>query len=389
MIWQIMLKTIALILKFYKNRVKTMINSSSYTFIILSISTGLLSLLSSVGIFISLIIQRRVDRLQEILEEFINLSYRNETNLTSLMYNFIEKYQMHYMFPQKPLKLITQYIDCSIIFVSLLWAGSLLIHYKPPFSPLLFLQISPLIIGIYTSFFFRKLLRDTINLENPLLETIVPAPTKLRSISYLSHFINISVKSILQQARLTLHLSWEKDEQKGKKINVLLKQELSFDDFFYFLLLSNEEKPCFISFGELSFCFPPDKITGKPVPAQRNINVPLGHFHYNDLPEKLTAEFLVFTQGEKYPIQYDYQLTQGTNFLSSQSSPQVNVNHQIVYTFEEEKIKILSCEANIPFLRELNPFFHLNCQRYYINNLAQMAPDNLHLSTCNEETFID
>ncbi len=366
-----------------------MINSSSYVFIILSIATGLLTLLSSVGIFISLIIQRRVDRLQEILEEFINLSYRNETNLTGLMYNLIEKYQMHYIFPQKPLKLITQYIDCSIFFVSLLWAGSLLANYQPPFSPWLFIQIFPLIIGIFTSFFFRILLRDTINQENPLLETIVPAPTKLRSISYLSHFINVSVKSILQQARLSLHLSWEKDEQNKKKINVLLKQELSFDDFFYFLLLSYEEKPCFVSFGELHFRFPPDHITGKPVPAQRNINIPLGHFHFNDLPEKLTAEFLVFTQGEKYPVQYNYQLTQGTNFLSSQSNPQVNVNHQIVYTFAKKKIKILSCEANIPFLKEFNPFFYLNGERYYINTLEHMAPDNLQLRTCTEEIFID
>ena len=65
----------------------------------MAISGGLLTLLGSVGIFISLIIQRRLDRLQDTLEG-ISLSYRSETNLTGLMYNLIEKYQMHYMVPR-------------------------------------------------------------------------------------------------------------------------------------------------------------------------------------------------------------------------------------------------------------------------------------------------
>ena len=46
-----------------------MLQKEQYLFIIISIGTGLLSLLGSVGIFISLIVQRKVERLQAILEE--------------------------------------------------------------------------------------------------------------------------------------------------------------------------------------------------------------------------------------------------------------------------------------------------------------------------------
>jgi hypothetical protein len=55
---------------------------NSYFFIILNITSGLLSLLGAVGIFISLIIQRRVGQLQDIIEELLDLSYEEGTNNT-------------------------------------------------------------------------------------------------------------------------------------------------------------------------------------------------------------------------------------------------------------------------------------------------------------------
>lgn len=358
-----------------------------YPYVMLAVASGLLTLLGSVGIFISLIVQRRLERLQDVLEEFINLSYRSEINLTGKMYNLIEKYQMHYIFPQNPRRMILRYIDLNIIFILVIWVGLLFLYYEPPFSPEIILRSLPLIIGIYATLFFRQLLRSTINLENPLLDSIIPAPTKLRSISFLSRFVNLSVKSVLKQARLTLLV--KAGTRDSHKLKVLLKEELSFDDFFYFLLISEGETPCFVSFGEISFHFPPDPVTGKPAPVRRNVNVPLGEFTLSRFPEELKAQFLVFTKGEKHPIQYVYLLSQGTSYLSPNSEPDITVNHQIIYTIKNDMVEILECESKIPHFCELSSFFHLNGERYYLDRLHQGYNQSANLKTSHEEVFID
>lgn len=365
-----------------------MINTDLYTYIVLSIAGGLLALLGSVGIFISIIVQRRLDRLQEILEEFINLSYRREINLTGLMYNLIEKYQMNYIFPQKPHFLILRYIDVNIFFILLLWSGSIFSIFQPPVKPILFVQLIPLFIGIFASLFFRLLLRNTLSLENPLLETIIPSPTKMRSISYLSHFINLSVKSILVQARLSLHLELSHEQNKTIKVRVLLKEELSCDDFFYYLVLEKDQEVFFISFGEIIFHFAPDPITGKPVPVCRNLNIPLGNFFVKSMPETITASLLIFARGEKHPVQYIYQLVEGIGFFSTLSNPNIVVNHQIIYTIEGEKVKILANDASIPYLNAVSSFFHVDANRYYLEPAPSNELSSL-IKHCKEEVFID
>ena len=367
-----------------------MIRTTLYTFIVLSIAGGLLTLLGSVGIFISLIVQRRLGRLQEILEEFVHLSYRSEVNLTGQMYSLIEKYQMNYLFPKKPRILILRYIDLNIFFILLLWSTVFFIYYRPPFSPLVLFQLLPLFIGIYASLFFRRLLRNTIDLENPLLDAIIPSPVKLRSISYLSHFINLSVKSVLKQARLTLHLQLHDDEDAVRTINVCLKEELSFDDFFYYLVIFEEEIPRFVAFGEIRYHFSPDPITGKPVPACRNINAPLGKYSGSLDRGKVTAKFLIFTRGEKHPVQYFYELRQGINFLVSTGNPDITVNHQIVYAVKADRIQILTCGTALPLFHELAPLFHFNGRRFFLDLAKQKGRDlSSSLQTCQDEVFID
>lgn len=371
-----------------------MITSEFYTFMVLSITGGLLTLLGAVGIFISIIVQRRFDRLQEVLEEFINLSYRSEVNLSGQMHSLIEKYQMHYLFPQKPQHMILRYIDLNIFFILTLWAGTFAMHYRPPLSPLIFIQLMPLIIGVCATLFFRRLLRDTINMKTPFLDSIIPAPVKLRSISFLSHFVNLSVKSVLKQARLSLHLQLNCEKENRFRVKVYLKEELSFDDYFHYLLVSygasaDEEKTLFVSFGEINFFFPPDPITAKPVPIRRNINVPLGEFSTPDHPGNLTAILLVFTRGEKYPVQHVYQLVKGSSFLSSPSDPEITVNHQIVYTYGQDHLDILDCKVKLAYFCELSPFFQTNGKRYYLQ-LPCKEPDLASsLKTCQEEVFID
>lgn len=365
-----------------------MIVTDYYIYIVLSIAGGLLALLSSVGIFISIIVQRRLDRLQEILEEFINLSYRREINLTGLMYNLIEKYQMNYIFPQKPHFLILRYIDANIFFILLLWSGSLFCFFQLPLKPIILIQLVPLFIGIFASLFFRLLLRNTLSLENPLLETIIPAPTKMRSISYLSHFINLSVKSVLMQARLTLHVELSQADERYAIAKVLLKEELSCDDFFYYVVLEQEQKTCFISFGEIIFHFTPDSITGKPVPVCRNLNIPFGHFRTEKSPENMSANLLIFARGEKHPVQYTYHLTEGTGFFSSLCNPNIDVNHQIIYTIEGKEIKILANNASIPYLDKLSAYFHVDAKRYYLEPSERQALSSL-IQHCDEDVFID
>lgn len=362
-----------------------------YSQILLAIAGGLLTLLGSVGIFISLIVQRRLEKLQDILEEFINLSYRSETNLTGLMYNLIEKYQMHYLFPRQPRMMILLYIDLNIAFILLLWAIILYMYYVPPFCARTLLYLVPMGIGIFAGLFFRRLLRNTINLENPLLDTIIPAPARLRSISYLSHFVNLSVKSVLKQARLTLLIVDAGDKKKPSLFQVYLKEELSFDDFFYFLLVSGKETetPYFVAYGEVHFRFLPDPITGKPIPVRRNVNVPLGEFTvFPGEKEDYNGKFLVFTRGEKHPIQYTYKLERESSYLASESNPEMTVNHQIIYTVKDEKVVIIQCDLKIPYFCETSPGFKLNSQRYYLAPASSGEGKMPPIQTCKDDVFI-
>lgn len=102
-----------------------MIDTQQYLFIIISISAGLLSLLGSVGIFISLIIQRKVERLQDILEELIDQSYAEGQNLTGTIYRLVQKYQMHYLLPDRTTKTIIHYVDATIALVTAIWCCSM------------------------------------------------------------------------------------------------------------------------------------------------------------------------------------------------------------------------------------------------------------------------
>lgn len=365
-----------------------MLNPEIYPQVLLAISAGLLTLLGSVGIFLSLIVQRRLDHLQDTLEEFINLSYRSETNLTGQMYNLIEKYQLYYMFPQLPRIMILRYIDINVIFIIIIWGALLISTYQPPLRLTTLVELLPLAAGVYATLFFRNLLRNTITLENPLLDSIIPVPTRLRSISYLSHFINLSVKSILKQARLTLFLTIK----EGHRIDISLKEELSFDDFFYYLIIFEEEsqRPLFVGFGEIIFHFPADPITGKPVPLRRNINIPLGGFHQEekDLPT-LQALLLIFTSGEKHPVQYKYQLEQETTFYSTKNIPESSVNHQIVYKIQEQRIKLIECDIELPYFSDLQTNFRLDGKRHYLHLSGVQSPDSPHLQICEEQIYID
>lgn len=366
-----------------------MFNDIIYPQFLLAIAGGLLGLLGSVGIFISLIVQRRLERLQDILEEFINLSYRSETNLTGQMYNLIEKYQMQFLFPQQPQLMILRYIDVNIFIILLLWTWTLFLYFVPPLTFFSSLFLIPLAVGIYAVLFFRRLLRNTLNLENPFLDAIIPAPARLCSISYLSHFVNISVQSVLKQARLTLFLKYTGDPAPHSTVAVYLKEELSFDDFFFYLLLEEDQVPRFISFGEILCHFSPDPITQKPAPVRRNVNIPLGNFRRSILKGNVTAKFLVFTRGEKHPIQYCFRFLTGTTFLSSQSHPEITVNHQITYCIEENKIKILDHDQNLSGLETFAPHFHLQGERFFLDLTSEAYPEPTDIKTCPEDIFID
>lgn len=362
-----------------------MFKATVYPYVVLSVTAGLLTLLGSVGIFISLIIQRRVERLQAILEEFIDLSYQGETNLTGKMHILIEKYQMHYILPQHPRSVISIYIDITLGLVMSYWLGLLFWSYQSPWNWISLLELVPLFIGFATMLFFRWLLKNTISLEKPFLDSIIPHPTKLRSVSYLSKFVNVSVKSLLKQARLTFMLV--KEEKNESSLKVILKEELSFDDFFYYLVIAHKDSVQFTSFGEIKFYFANDSITGKPCPVQRNLNIPLGNLILADEElQELRAEFLIFAKAEKHPIQYTYYLKQGTSYLSPTSSPEVTVNHQITYCYQGKKINIVECQTQIENFCDLIHLFRIDGHRYFINALTK---DKNNPEMCQEEIFID
>ncbi len=361
-----------------------MIIKGSYFFMLLSISGGLLSLLGSLGIFVSLTIQRRVERLQEILEDLVNQSYLEDINLTSKIYHLINRYQMHYIVPDNPSRTITWYVNSTIIVVVSLWLTGCIIILVPPFSLLHILVIIPIPISIFILIFFRKLLKNAINpLDNSLLNSIIPPPVQLRSVSFLSSYVNISVKSLLKQARFTIFLEKEKN---SNKYLVILKEELSFDDFFYYFTIYDNEKVYFIGFGNLIMEFPPDPITKKPIPVQRNINIPLGNLNNIENLEKLKASKLIFSKGEKHPIQYDFTLGKNDNYFIPIEDPCCFNNQNITYKFSKNFLNIIECKAKIPYLKKVSNNFYLKPERKFLNKMKPESINNF--LVCNHKISV-
>lgn len=363
-----------------------MFDLQSYLRVILSVCGGLLTLLGSVGIFVSLTVQRRVERLQDILEEFMDLSYRSETNLTGKMYKLIEKYQMHYMIPDGPSRIIMLYVNLTIVIVILAWSGLLLVGYKPPWHWRVVAYVLPVATGLGILLFYRFLLKNAISpVANALLSPLIPPPALLRSVSYLSRYVNVSVKSILKHARLRLLV---KTTETGT--TVLLKEELSFDDYFYFLYLQAEDNnPLFTGYGELKMTFGSETITGKPVPAARNVNIPLGFMQYTRAPEgrNYEARFLIFPWGEKHPIEYLFRMHGRQANIVMADEPEISVNYTITYRIRQNKLEIIEDQTKLPCFRELSPGFILDNKRRFWTGNAPCRTENTHL--CDRAIYID
>jgi len=239
-----------------------MFDSQSYFRVLASVVAALTTLLGSVGIFVSLTVQRRVERLQDILEEFLDLSYNNDTNITGRMYKLIEKYQMHYLFPDNPGRMIIQYINLTIFVVVIAWVAILAIGFRWEWKAAGLFYIIPILMSLGILVFYRYLLKNAIYpFGNNLMSPLIPPPVFLRSVSFLSSYVNVSVKSILRQARLRLLIKTHTDG----RARVILKKELSFDDYFYYMLVSSDNEPVFVAFGELKMVFGNEAITGKPI----------------------------------------------------------------------------------------------------------------------------
>ncbi|MFZ5640981.1 MAG: hypothetical protein ACOY4Q_09875 [Bacillota bacterium] len=361
-----------------------MFDLQSYLRVILSLCGGLLTLLGSVGIFVSLTVQRRVERLQDILEEFMDLSYQSETNLTGKMYKLIEKYQMHYLVPKGPSRIIMLYVNLTIVTVILSWSGILLIGYRTPWQWRLMLYVLPVITGLGILLFYRFLLKNAINpVANALLSPLIPPPTHLRSVSYLSRYVNVSVKSILKHARLRLLV---KTADSGAV--VLLKEELSFDDYFYFLHMQDEDnRPVFTGFGELKMFFGQEAITGKPVPAARNVNVPLGFIKAPVSEDKtFEARFLIFPWGEKHPIEYIFRMHSRQSNIVMADEPEISVNYMITYRVRQNRLEIIEDKTKLAYFRELAPGFILDNRRRYLPGGDVCLPETVQI--CEQPIYI-
>ncbi|WP_366922811.1 hypothetical protein MFMK1_003288 [Metallumcola ferriviriculae] len=370
-----------------------MFTHTSYIFILLSITAGLLTLLSSVGIFVSLIIQRRVERLQDILEELTDQSYQEDLNLSGKIYNLIEKYQMQYLLPDKPSKTIVNYMDLTISVVITFWAATLVLSYQPPWHWQSLVSLFPMIVAFVLMFFFRQLLKNAINpLNNQLLNAIIPPPVKLRSVSFLSHYVNVSVKSILKQARLNLVVR----KQSSLKADcdtlgaVVLKEELSFDDFLYYCRLHTGNHNLFLGFGQIAITFPKDDITNKPVPIQRNVNIPLGRTYWHILPHKdfLSVQLLVFPRGEKYPIEYNFDLREENDYFVSWEEPMARINRSIIYQVTEQgKVILRDGLDEAPYLKHIQDSLAFDGKRrFVVNPGAELEPDEV--KHCDETVFV-
>ncbi|MCR6546691.1 hypothetical protein [Dehalobacterium formicoaceticum] len=320
-----------------------MFELNSYFFILLNITSGLLSLLGAVGIFISLIIQRRVSRLQDIIEEILDLSYEESANTTVKIQNLIYKYQMQYIFPAKPIKTVIHYININIAFQLLFWSWLLYLIFRGPFNWVSLIYLWPLFAMLFVMLFYRKLIKCTLNpVDNRLFNSFIPPPRYLRSIAFLSSYVNVAVKTIMQQARPTPVLrqkspdSWE----------VLLKEELPLDDYHYYFVLKDRSGILFDAYGHVLIELDQDPITGKPRPTARNLNIPLGIIEKKLQLVQPQAYFFVFPKGEKNPITFTYLLEKIDTVYFVPTTPEVSTNHFITYHFcGENTLQILTNEA--------------------------------------------
>jgi hypothetical protein len=369
-------------------------DTSAYNLVILSLAGGLISLLGSVGIFVSLIIQRRVERLQEILEELVDLSYQTEQNLTSNIYRLIQKYQMYYILPHGPSKTIMRYLDFTMALVIISWLGLLILTFKPPFQYRALLHVLPILGGLSLMIYYRKLLQNAINpLENQMLNAIIPPPVQLRSVSFLSRYVNVSVRSLLQQARLrVVFRKVKRGKSSGQTCydaEIVLKEELSFDDFFYYFSFPLQKKPHtlkhFVAFGHLQLLFPPDPVTGKPVPVVRNVNITLGWCNWGDLPPvEVEARLLIFPLGEKHPIAYRFKLLEEKSYYAPQTDYTMAVDRGIMFTVDDGHIVIIEGEERLPAYELAKDWFQLNLgRRYFDPEISQKEPVE-----CTTEVYI-
>lgn len=360
-----------------------MFEDYSYLSVLTSVGAALTTLLGSVGIFVSLTVQRRVEKLQDILEEFLDLSYQGDTNITGKMYKLIEKYQMHYLFPDTPGKMIVQYINLTIIVVILSWMSILAIGYQNYFKQINPIFLAPMIMGLGILVFYSYLLKNVIfPFGNNLMSPLIPPPVQLRSVSFLSRYVNVSVKSILRQARLRLLIKIK----NNNKAQIILKEELSFDDYIYYLLILTDNQPIFAGYGELIMKFGYESITGKPIPAAKNINIPLGSMDLgNNSTEKYEARLFIFPRGEKHPIEYYFSLQKQDNIITMTGDPEISVNYMITYKIDHNRLGIIEESAEIPFFRGLMNSTTLAKKRFSCS--PPFTPEKV--ITCTEEIHID
>lgn len=304
-----------------------MFNANSYFFVILNVISGLLTLLGAVGIFVSLIIQRRVERLQDILEELLDLSYSEEKNTTVKIQNLIYKYQMQYSLPAQPIKTVLTYITLTVFFVILFWVWLLFLTFQGPFKAISFIYLLPMFCVSAVMVFYRQLVKSTINpVGNSLFDSIIPAPRYLRSIAFLSGYVNVAVSTIILQSRPLPVL-----RQKENSWSVVLKEEIPIDDYHYYCSVYLEDQVYFTGYGHIVIELDDDEITGKPRPTARNLNIPLGNM---DIPENLSnleARLLIFPKGEKHPAEFRYELSKDSNVYCSSGTPDFLFNHLITY----------------------------------------------------------
>ncbi len=358
-------------------------DTQSYLRVLTSINAALTTLLGSVGIFVSLTVQRRVERLQDILEEFLDLSYQSDTNITGKMYKLIEKYQMHYLFPDTPGRLIIQYINLTIGVVILSWVSILTLGFRWVFSISLVFYLLPIIMGLGILVFYRYLLKNTIYpFGNYLMSPLIPPPVMLRSVSFLSSYVNVSVKSILRQARLRLLIK----PYNNDKVKVVLKEELSFDDYFYYLFIAREDSPVFVAYGELRISFGNESITGKPIPAAKNVNIPLGYIPCPHLKhDEYEARLFIFPRGEKHPLEYLFKLKKQGSIYTMAEEPEISVNYMVTYQIHKDRFQVIEENAGIPFFRSLAGTAVLNAARYACNE--PFRPENAY--KCTDDIYID
>ncbi len=360
-----------------------MFEPQSYMRVLTSIVAALTTLLGSVGIFVSLTVQRRVERLQDVLEEFLDLQYHSDINITGKMYKLIEKYQMHYLFPDTPGRVILQYVNFTIIVVVISWAAVLALGFRWTWGSAALIYLTPVILSLGILVFYRYLLKNTVYpFGNNLMSPLIPPPVQLRSVSFLSRYVNVSVKSILRQARLRLLIKIRAD----RRAEIILKEELSFDDYFYYMLLSMEKKPIFAAYGELKIEFGTEAITGKPIPAAKNVSIPLGDIPAERLAgQEYEARFLIFPRGEKHPLEYVFNLQKQGNLIIMTGDPEISVNYMVTYRIEQERLRIIEETADIPFFRNLAGQSVVSGKRFAC--AAPFSPQEVNV--CSEEIYID